>query len=137
MLASTFALFGLSEDAIILIVLAWLLTSAFVAVLARDRGFSTSGFFLLALLVSPIIGLIAVLIMGESRLGPAATAPDHIDQLAKLNELVTPAGLRQTNSARRRRGYSVNGRPERSGSVVCASAGAGPCASRRGQSDTR
>jgi hypothetical protein len=49
----------------------WVLLSAGVAALARKKGQSVAGFFLLSLLCSPLVGLIVVAIVRKSRPAPS------------------------------------------------------------------
>ena len=52
----------------------WILFSIFVGIAASGRGRSGFGYFLLSLLLSPIIGLIIVLVAGPNRQKIAAQA---------------------------------------------------------------
>lgn len=84
---------GLSGLAVFLIVFAivtvWLGASFFVAKYAERKGQSFLGFALLGILVSPLISLIAAIIVGDRSpvAPPAQPAGSHLDELKKLSEL--------------------------------------------------
>ncbi len=48
-------------------VFVWLVLSALIGVLADSHGRSGFGYFLLSMLLSPVIGLIITLIVGEKK----------------------------------------------------------------------
>lgn len=49
------------------IIIPWLFLSIIAAVIASNKGRSGIGFFLLAILLSPLVGIIAALIAGENK----------------------------------------------------------------------
>ena len=49
------------------IIIPWLVLSIIAGVIASNKGRSGFGFFLLAILLSPLIGIIAALIVGENK----------------------------------------------------------------------
>ena len=57
---------------LILLILVWLPLCALVAWLASQKGRSGAGFFLLALFLSPLIGLLAVIAVPRREPGPVA-----------------------------------------------------------------
>ena len=59
------------------ILLVWFVFAAGVAIAAGNKGRSTVGFFLLSALLSPIVGLIVLLVVGDK-------SPGTADAYAKL-----------------------------------------------------
>jgi mannose/fructose/N-acetylgalactosamine-specific phosphotransferase system component IIC len=77
---------------LIMLVLLYLLFCALVGRFASNRGRSAGMWFLVALLISPLIALLIVLVMGEGDRAPIVGAADEIAKLAALRDsgAITP-----------------------------------------------
>jgi len=70
---------------VFLIIIFWIILSFVIASAAKKRGRSYGGYLLLSLFLSPLIGIIALSLLGETE----EVQKDKIVQQIKLNESLT------------------------------------------------
>jgi hypothetical protein len=74
------------------VIIFWLLLSAGVGMLADSRGRSWFGFFLLAVFLSPLLGLIVVLVMRDEKKALEDARDRQLGEDRRMQELKTMAG---------------------------------------------
>jgi len=60
---------GAERGSLVEIILGWIISSGLAAWIASTKGRSVIGFFLLSLMFSPLVGIIAALVVGPDRKG--------------------------------------------------------------------
>lgn len=68
------------------LIIGWLLLSGLVAALAASRGRNFLGYFLLAIVTSPLLGLIIVLVIADLKKKEASEAEARYEQLQREAE---------------------------------------------------
>jgi hypothetical protein len=79
-------------DGGVVVIIFWLLLSAGVGMLADSRGRSWFGFFLLAVFLSPLLGLIVVLVMRDEKKALEDARDRQLGEDRRMQELKTMAG---------------------------------------------
>lgn len=93
------------------VIIGWVLLSIGVAALAQSRGRSAGGFFLLSLLMSPLLGLIVVLVLQDLKKKAEQDRQaehDHERRLEEIKAIAAPRTSTQTPVASQAR-QSVRG----------------------------
>lgn len=77
----------------------WLVFAIIVGVVANGRGRSAIGWFLLALLISPLIAIIVLLVMGPGTPAPGTPgAPPAVPMIGVADEITKLAALRDAGT---------------------------------------